>query len=573
MKRLAAALVLALAVSAVATTPPEDGAVVDAAPRPAVAPPQQRVLLVADSVGLGAEYALPAAFPPGWEVNTVGSPARFVSQLEANFVRPLLGTSLVGDHVVIAGGYNYQYWDPALFDREIDSMIATLTAAGVKHVYWVTLREVKPQYISAGAWRQIQPYYWYFPTVNEHFERAVLRHPNLTLIDWAAVADQPGLTYDAIHLNTTGAALYSRLVADAVFNASTRAPNRGVTPVGVGTGGGAVMLNVTTTATRRNGYLSAYPCDSPRPVVSNLNHGRDDTVAGAAVVPVGPGGEVCVYSHEAAQVVVDEFGTFGELADLADVVPSRLVDTRTRGVRQPASGTLRVDVTGAGKAPDGTSAVALSVTAVDAPRRGHVTVHPCSIAKPDTSNLNFRPGVATPNLVVAEPDEDGEICLTPSADTHLLVDLFAAFGPDTTVATIDPSRVVDTRLDATAPFAGRVVRFDDDLLAGALADDAAAGAGEASEVGAVIANLTMVDAPERGFATVYPCADGRPDTSNVNAGPGLAVANLVIVEPDAAGELCVYTNVAANLVVDVLGATGAGFDGRVPARLVDTRRR
>ena len=81
-------------------------------------------------------------------------------------------------------------------------MVATLLEAGVKHVFWVTLREVKPQYISPAAWRQIQPYYWYFPTVNDHLERALARHPNLSLIDWAAVADQPGLTYDAIHLNT-----------------------------------------------------------------------------------------------------------------------------------------------------------------------------------------------------------------------------------------------------------------------------------------------------------------------------------------------------------------------------------
>jgi hypothetical protein len=51
----------------------------------------------------------------------------------------------------IAGGYNYPYWDPARFDRSIDSMIATLTSAGVKHVYWVTLREVKPQYISGAG--------------------------------------------------------------------------------------------------------------------------------------------------------------------------------------------------------------------------------------------------------------------------------------------------------------------------------------------------------------------------------------------------------------------------------------
>ncbi len=59
-------------------------------------------------------------------------------------------------------------------------MVDTLTAAGVEHVYWVTLREVKPQYISGGAWRQIQPYYWYFPDVNALLEQRSSGTPTCT---------------------------------------------------------------------------------------------------------------------------------------------------------------------------------------------------------------------------------------------------------------------------------------------------------------------------------------------------------------------------------------------------------
>ncbi len=71
---------------------------------------------------------------------------------------------------MIGSGYNYPHWDPARFDRSIDSMIATLTDAGVEHIYWVKLREVKPQYVSASAWSEGLKYSWYFPTVNEHLE-------------------------------------------------------------------------------------------------------------------------------------------------------------------------------------------------------------------------------------------------------------------------------------------------------------------------------------------------------------------------------------------------------------------
>ena len=124
--------------------------------------------------------------------------------------------------------------------------------------------------------------------MNDHLERALERHPNLTLIDWAAAADRPGITYDAIHLNTTGAALYSSLVRQAVDAATHRVAAGSVTRIAVPNAAGtaAVALNLTTTSPRTTGFLTAFPCDSATPVVSNHNHVRDQIVASAAIVPV-----------------------------------------------------------------------------------------------------------------------------------------------------------------------------------------------------------------------------------------------------------------------------------------------
>ena len=47
------------------------------------APPEHRVYMVTDSVGLGAKNAVPAAFPAGWQVTVDGTPALFVEQLES----------------------------------------------------------------------------------------------------------------------------------------------------------------------------------------------------------------------------------------------------------------------------------------------------------------------------------------------------------------------------------------------------------------------------------------------------------------------------------------------------------
>lgn len=534
-----------------------------------LAPPSQRVFMVTDSVGLGAAGALPRAFPPDWDVTVTGTPGRFVEQLQAAHVDPLVatGSTLLGHHAVVAGGYNYPYWDPARFDRSIDSMVNRLTAGGVEHVYWVTLREVKPEYVSRSGWNQIQPYSWYFPTVNDHLERALQRHPNLSLVDWAAFADRSGLTYDAIHLNPVGAAEYSRLIAEAVAKASGRPADGTVTRVRVADPGteGAVALTLTATAGRSSGYFTAFPCDGPRPTASNLNHGRDHTVAAAAIVPIGSSGEVCIYGHRSAHVIVDTSGVFGDAADLTSrdgtPAPARLVDTRRGlGRRQPAGSALRVDVTD-GSDADTVDLVALNVTAVGGSVAGHVSAHGCDEPKPDTSNLNFVPGRATPNLVVAEPDESGHVCLTASADTHLVVDRFATFGDAGTTRLVPTRRVVDTRTTPGAPVDGEVVRFT----------PAEAGLDRFGS-GAVIANLTIAGPRTSGFATVYPCASGRPATSNINYGAGRNIANLVIAEPDPDGWLCVYTHRAAEVIVDVIGATGEGFAGTVPRRLHDSRR-
>lgn len=563
MSRRALSASIVIAVAAVALVVP--------GPDPAeAAPVAQRVLVVSDSVGLGAKTAIPNAFPPGWEVNVVGTPAMFVEQLENSHVKPQIAFNpwMVGDHVVIAGGYNYPYWDPARFDRSIDSMIATLTAAGVKHVYWVTLREVKPWYVSPSAWRGVQPYYWYFPTVNDHLERAVARHPNLTLIDWAAAADRPGITYDAIHLNNTGAALYSNLIANAVHNSNSRKPNGGLTRVSIPEAepGDAVALNLTATGTRRNGFFTAYSCDNRRPSTSNLNHGRDHTVAASAIVPIGPSREICVYNHQAGQVIVDLAGRYTSAADLADRPTERLLDTREgaagkAGKVQRAGVTRTVRVVGANGAPAGTKTVALNVTAVGATRLGFVTVHPCSIPKPNTSNVNFRPGVAVPNLVITEPDENGDVCITASADVHLVVDLFAAFGADSDLGSVSPFRVLDTRDVGPTPGARSVRRVRAAELAGLGAPDGAS----------LVLNLTVTAALGRGFATAYGCDDGRPATSNINFTPGVNVANLATVQPDGDGDVCIYLHNAAHLVVDALGHTGSGYEAITPRRLADSR--
>ena len=542
-----------------------------AAPLRAELPPSsQRVYFVTESVGLGATAALPAAFPPDWQVTVDGTPALFVEQLESKHVRQRVATTpdVFGDAAVVAGGHNFPFWDPARFDRSVDSIIAALHEAGAEHVFWVTLREVKPEFISASAWREAQPFYWYFPTVNQHLEAALARNPHLTLIGWAAIADRPGITYDAIHLNTAGAALYSDLVATTVMDTLNRPAAGSVQIVQVGDQGSpaahpaAVAVNLTVTSPRSTGYLTAYPCSQGRPQVSNANFVRDQVVASAAIVPIGADGTICVFGQESAHVIVDISGAFPTGAGFVPLTPTRLADTRVGNGAVHAPGQpLVVPVLNRSGVPPDAQAVVMTVTATEPVAGGFATVTACGTPPTGTSNVNFDPGATVPNLVIVAPGDSGAVCVTSNVSTHLIVDVFGSFAPAAGVGLVEPLRIVDTRLDASStPGASGVVIMP---IAGA--------AGVPADATGVMLNLTAVGPDGAGFLTAYPCNAGRPTASNLNVRAEVTRANFVLVAPDDDGKICVFTSTRTDVVVDLLGWVGDSFVGTVPTRVLDTR--
>ena len=130
---------------------------------------------------------------------------------------------------------------------------------------------------------------------------------------------------------------------------------------------------------------------------------------------------------------------------------------------------------------------------------------------------------------------------------------------------ITPTRVLDTRTDLGgskgAVGADCVVRVS---LASLLPSTATG----------VAATLTLTDAEGEGFATAYPCGSARPYVSNVNARVDSPVPNLVLSPVDSTRQLCVFTSVAASVIVDVtgwFGSTGGQFHDVVPTRALDTR--
>lgn len=95
-----------------------------------------------------------------------------------------------------------------------------------------------------------------------------------------------------------------------------------------------------------------------------------------------------------------------------------------------------------------------------------------------------------------------------------------------------------------------------------------------------VIQLTAVNAAGPGFLTAFPCGTSAPLASNVNFTGPAAVGSLATVQLDAAGNVCVTSNTAVDVIVDRMagfkaapadGATAGRFVAQTPERLMDTR--
>ncbi len=312
----------------------------------------------------------------------------------------------------------------------------------------------------------------------------------------------------------------------------------------------AVAVNITTVDPAVVGHVTAYPCGQPKPIASVVQPLPRRTVAGATVVPLGDDGTFCVFSYSATPLVIDLFGSYAP--DSGDpfqpVNPRRLFDSRN-GARVNGGTVVRVPVVGAGAAPAGSTAVALTVHASNASGEGFVTVFPCDTAMPLASSTNVWVGGSVANHVDVRLSTSGDICLYSFSSVHLVVDLSGWYGNGATTrfTAITPVRVMDTRenLGTTGMFAAKANRRLQ--LAGTF------GLPPAGTLKGVVAEVTEADATAVGYVTVHPCQTPVPDLSMVRYSAEGASANVVTGIVDATGGWCLMPSTATHLLVDVSG--------------------
>jgi hypothetical protein len=162
------------------------------------------------------------------------------------------------------------------------------------------------------------------------------------------------------------------------------------------------------------------------------------------------------------------------------------------------------------------------------------------------------PGVVNPFPAGSRP------CSSNIADTNYcgfgIIDAGGAVGAGinitpTGLTTLPPSRIMNTRPTGKI---GSVLGTSSATVFNVLGKGGLPNTG----ISAVLLNVTVVEPEvgnEGGYVTVYPCASGRPDASNLNFTNGQIIPNTVIAPVDPSGNICFYSYGKTHILADVAG--------------------
>jgi len=135
---------------------------------------------------------------------------------------------------------------------------------------------------------------------------------------------------------------------------------------------------------------------------------------------------------------------------------------------------------------------------------------------------------------------------TPFSSSESMIDTSSV---PTGLITLSPKRIMDTR--STGKIGSRT-----GTAASTTFNVYSKGGLPTSGISAVVLNVTVVDPEvgnEGGYLSVYPCASGQPDVSNLNFTNGMTIPNTVIAPVDSAGNICFYSYGKTHVLADVSG--------------------
>jgi len=317
----------------------------------------------------------------------------------------------------------------------------------------------------------------------------------------------------------------------------------------------AVALNITSIKPDTGTFLTAYPSGDSMPETSTVNPIVGANLPNMTVVGVGRDGAVNIANAAGhLHVAVDIMGYFkkGPASQVAPLTPSRVLDTRngTGAPRARVRGgqTLKLKIAGRGGVPgSGVDAVVFNLTVVRPSTGGFVTAWPSQSPMAEVSNINHRPGVNVPNLVMCKLGPDGSVNLQCSAgEMDLLADVVGFYASSgSKLVKLSPARLLDTRVGTGAAQA-RVGAKKEVVL------QVSGRGGVPTQATAVMLNVTAVRPSAKTYVTAYPTAEARPTASNLNVEANEVIPNLVLAKLGSGGRVTLYNDAGnVHLLADV----------------------
>jgi hypothetical protein len=324
----------------------------------------------------------------------------------------------------------------------------------------------------------------------------------------------------------------------------------------------SVLLNVTVVDPVGPGFVTLFSCGDTRPLAANIAFRAGDVISNSVLTELDPDGVVCVYTERATDLVIDVTGYVPAGGTPHPVLAARLMDSRpgsstVDGIsagsgRLGAKATRRLDVAGRGAVPSTADSVFLNVTVVDPFGSGFVTVYPCDEARPLAASITYAEGDVISNATFAALDATGDVCLYTSQGAHVVVDVTGYGLPDEPLRSLVPARLLDSRTGATT-IDGAHAATGRRQGRSTYALDVDGRGGVASGAESVLLNVTAVGPSGPGFLIVYPCGEPRPLAANLTYAAGDVIGNGVLAKVAPDGTVCIYTERATHLVVDVTG--------------------
>lgn len=354
------------------------------------------------------------------------------------------------------------------------------------------------------------------------------------------ILNEKGLIAVSLHELLTG-----------VLDNDTRIPAGGHVEILAGAPGQTVIGQLTVDGARGPGYLVAYPCLEGKPPTSNLNYVRGEPNSNVVYSKLDAEGKLCIANYGAATNII--FDRTAEVPGLLLPVHNgiRFYDSRGGLAQLPSRGKLIGGEVLRLKLSEASQAVIAQVTSDVSEKPGFITAYNCDLPQPPTSSLNYVPGRAASNTVLAQASTDGELCLYSSSTTDVIVDEFAAFDPEPAGISFDPARLIDTRITGAALADGGSISL---------------AAGQPNKT--IIGQLTVDREKGSGFTVIYPCGP-VPTASNINYNATRPRSSSVVAKADGNGNDCVYVSKGTDVIFDKVAE--ADWPSHAPERLLDTR--